>query len=97
MSNQDKLIHPTSKLNQYEKVKSIGSNGFGKTFLCERKHDGLQVCLKFINYNKLENSGSENMENEVMLLKKLNHQNIVKYIEHFNYKNYMVIVMEYID
>jgi serine/threonine protein kinase len=72
MSNQDKFIHPISKLNQYEKIKSIGSGGFGKTFLYKRKYDGLQVCLKFINHNKLENSGSENIENEVIFLKKLN-------------------------
>lgn len=39
----------------------------------------------------------ENLPNEVKLLKKLDHPNVVKYYESFVYKDQMCMVLDYAD
>jgi NIMA (never in mitosis gene a)-related kinase len=85
----------SSTIKDYQKIKEIGSGSFGKTFYAKRTSDGYSVCLKFLKSKKEKHY--QDLENEVTILKQLNHSNIVNYIDHFRYKDQLVIVMEYIE
>jgi serine/threonine protein kinase len=97
----------SSNDNQYLKIRQIGVGGFGKIYMCKRVNDVLQFCLKVIQMTNPENSNTSelvfhgmtnsSLENEVNLLKNLNHPNIVKYVEHFIQEDNFIIVMEYLE
>jgi len=56
----------------------------------------LQVAIKVLNKNKLKDH-LEAIKEEVSILTKLDHPNIVKYYETYIDEKYIYLVMEYID
>ena len=78
-------------------TKVLGSGAFGKVFLTHNKHNtNLQVAIKVLNKNKLKDH-LEAIKEEVSILTKLDHPNIVKYYETYIDEKYIYLVMEYID
>ena len=56
----------------------------------------MQVAIKVLNKNKLKDH-LEAIKEEVSILTKLDHPNIVKYYETYIDEKYIYLVMEYID
>ena len=83
----------------YKYGRLIGQGAFGKVNLGLNILTGRVVAIK--SFNKLNlNSNSENMKKilyETNLMKKLNHPNITKILELFEDKEYILIIMEYIN
>lgn len=78
-------------------TKVLGSGAFGKVFLTHNKHNNeLQVAIKVLNKNKLKDH-LEAIKEEVSILTKLDHPNIVKYYETYIDEKYIYLVMEYIN
>lgn len=74
----------------------MGSGAFGKVFLTHNKHNtSHQVAIKVLNKNKLKDH-LEAIQEEVGILTKLDHPNIVKYYETYVDEKYIYLVMEYI-
>lgn len=66
-------------------------------FLTHNKHNQeLQVAIKVLNKNKLKDH-LEAIKEEVSILTKLDHPNIVKYYETYIDEKYIYLVMEYIN
>ena len=63
----------------YEIVKSIGSGSFGQVYLARHKREEKLYVIKRIKTRDLSQKEMENIENEVRLLQKLRHTNIVAY------------------
>jgi serine/threonine protein kinase len=77
-------------------TKVLGSGAFGKVFLTNNKHNvNHQVAIKVMNKNKLKDH-LEAIQEEVNILTKLDHPNIVKYYETYIDDKYIYLVMEYI-
>ena len=77
-------------------TKILGSGAFGKVFLTHNKHNKeMQVAIKVLNKNKLKDH-LEAIKEEVSILTKLDHPNIVKYYETYIDEKYIYLVMEYI-
>lgn len=77
-------------------TKVLGSGAFGKVFLTFNKHNQEhQVAIKVMNKKKLENH-LEAIQEEVRILTRLDHPNIVKYYETYIDEKYIYLVMEYI-
>ena len=77
-------------------TKVLGSGAFGKVFLTFNKHNvEHQVAIKVMNKKKLENH-LEAIQEEVRILTRLDHPNIVKYYETYIDEKYIYLVMEYI-
>ena len=77
-------------------TKILGSGAFGKVFLTHNKHDSNhQVAIKVMNKSKLKDH-LEAIQEEVQILTKLDHPNIVKYYETYIDEKYIYLVMEYI-
>ena len=75
----------------------MGSGAFGKVFLTFNKHNtDHKVAIKVMNKNKLKDH-LDAIQEEVCILTKLDHPNIVKYYETYIDEKYIYLVMEYID
>ena len=75
----------------------LGNGAFGKVFLTSNKHDKrLKVAIKVMNKIKLKEH-LDAIHEEVAILNKLDHPNIVKYFETYVDDKYIYLVMEHID
>ncbi|KAI3652400.1 hypothetical protein MP228_002725 [Amoeboaphelidium protococcarum] len=83
----------------------FGHDGaFGQVDFYERIHDGLKVAIKRVypqsmprSYQPTDCDNLFNIYKEVEILSKLKHQNIVKYIEHFDFEYQLCLVLEYLE
>ena len=58
---------------------------------------GQCVAIKMVAMNRFKNDHKQSITFEIDLLKKLDHQNIVKYIETVNSGHSLCIILEFID
>ncbi|CAL1581768.1 unnamed protein product [Knipowitschia caucasica] len=88
-------------MNKYDVIRQIGEGAFGKAFLVQDKTaaDGTraQCVVKQINLRKMSAKEKEASKKEVTLLSKMHHVNIVAFINSFQEKGSLYIVMEYCD
>lgn len=88
-----------SQLKQNYKItndtKVLGAGSFGKVFLSHNISDpNFQVAIKVLNKAKLKDNIAA-IKEEVRILTKLDHPNIVKYYETYDDIKYMYLVMEF--
>ena len=75
----------------------MGAGAFGKVFLTFNKHNkDHEVAIKVMNKKKLKDH-LDAIQEEVAILTRLDHPNIVKYYETYVDEKYIYLVMEYID
>ncbi|KAK2953519.1 putative G2-specific protein kinase nimA [Blattamonas nauphoetae] len=84
-------------MNKYQKVKTVGRGSFGAAILVKHKENGRQYILKEINISQLSKKEKQESINEIKVLSKLRHPNIVSYRESFIEKGLLCIVMDYAD
>ena len=86
-------------LRQYELDQTLlGQGQFGKVFKASHKTDkNRKFAIKTINKKKLNKEDIENVYNEINVMLKLDHPNIVKYHETYDDVNYIYLVMELLD
>ena len=79
------------------KTKVLGVGAFGRVFQTTNKFEkNFQVAIKVLDKHKLRDNIDCIME-EVAILNRLDHPNIVKYFETYDDSKYMYLVMEYIN
>ena len=84
----------------YKIIKQIGKGSFGTVYLCQNLKLKELCVIKRINLSKLDNKEKEETINESKILQKLDHQNIIKFIEVFIEKKSEItlnLVTEYAD
>lgn len=78
------------------KTRVLGTGAFGRVFHTHNRYDNnFQVAIKVLDKQKLRENIDCIME-EVAILNKLDHPNIVKYFETYDDSKYIYLVMEYI-
>ncbi|XP_040565280.1 serine/threonine-protein kinase Nek8 [Lepeophtheirus salmonis] len=85
------------KLKGFEKIRLVGKGAFGNAILYQRQIDGLFVIIKEINMLELSASDRALALNEVKVLAKMDHPNIVAYFDSFEVDGVLMIEMEYAD
>ena len=95
LNNQDNNIIGNS-LEDFELLTILGEGGFGKVIKVRSLKNQQIYAMKTINLEENEDNKAY-MESEIEMLKKLNHQNIVKYYTSFQIENQLYIIMEYLD
>lgn len=94
MKNNDKV--PPTTLDYYKIVKLIGKGAFGKVTLGIHKLTGKQVAIKTIEKSYIKDEFSRRkVFQEVYILKKIRHSNIIRLFEVFESTNHLLMVMEY--
>ena len=73
----------------------LGKGAFGKVYKGVDKMDPqFQVAIKVLNKHKMSQKDLAHVMDEVDLLKKVDHPNIVEYFETYDDKQYLYLVME---
>lgn len=87
---------PTTTLDFYKFVKLIGKGAFGKVTLGVHKLTGKYVAIKAIDKNYMKDDFSKKkVFQEVFILKKIRHSNIIRLLEVFESPKHFLMVMEY--
>lgn len=82
---------------KYRLIKAVGKGSFGEAVLVRSKQDGRRYIAKAIESAAMTAKEKRDVQNEITILAKLNHTNIVRYLEHFEDGTLIFIVMEYAD
>ena len=84
-------------IHDYEKKEILGQGSYGLVYKVLNLKDKKYYVLKQIFIGKLKDEEINKIENEKNILKSINHENIVKYIDSFKDNNYFSLIMEYCD
>ena len=84
-------------IKDFERQKQIGIGAFSKVFLAIYKPTGKKYALKQVNLKKLKNTHEENIQKEIEIHKKLDDNNIVKFYDVFQNKQFLYLVLEYLE
>ena len=87
---------PPTTLDYYKFLKLIGKGAFGKVTLGVHKLTGKQVAIKTIEKSYMKDEFSrKKVFQEVYILKKIKHSNIIRLLEVFESPKHLLMVMEY--
>ncbi|KAI1328271.1 Pkinase-domain-containing protein [Xylariaceae sp. FL0255] len=84
---------------KYARVGVIGKGAFATVHKVTSKYDGHPYAAKELDKRKFMKNGvlDQKVENEMKIMQKVNHPNIVSYIEHFDWDvHQFIIIMEYV-
>lgn len=95
--SKNKSQHAQLVGDRYELGEEIGRGAFGQVFKATGVKDGHVVAIKQISLSGMSPDRLVDIMQEIDLLKKLNHENIVKYIESFKTRSHLHIVLEYME
>ena len=91
MNNITKAFNfPEEILSKYEIIQEMGRGAFSTVYKIKSKSDNNIYCLKKINIKK-----TPDRKNEINILSKLNHPNLVKYITSYEDEEGIYIIMEF--
>lgn len=78
--------------------KVLGAGSFGKVFVAtDKQNSKFKVAVKVISKKFLTKEEIENLKNEVAIMNKVDHPNIVKYYETYDEAKFIYLVMELCD
>lgn len=87
---------PTTTLNFYKFVKLIGKGAFGTVTLGIHKLTGKYVAIKTIEKSFMKDDFHwKKVFQEVYILKKIKHHNVIRLLEVFESNKHLLMVMEY--
>ena len=75
----------------------LGQGGYGKVYLATHKLTGVERAVKRIKKKLLDQEHQKQILCEFESLKKLDHPNLVKLIEHYEDKENIYLVQEYLS
>ena len=88
----------TSKISNYEIIKTIGEGTFSKVKLGIHIPTGEKVAIKILEKSKIEdNEDLQCINREISFLKNLSHPNIISIYETIETKDSFYIIMEYAE
>ncbi|KAI1636590.1 hypothetical protein F4809DRAFT_608800 [Biscogniauxia mediterranea] len=85
--------------DKYARVGVIGKGAFATVHKVTSKYDGSPYAAKELDKRKFMKNGvlDQKVENEMKIMQKVQHPNIVQYIEHFDWDAHQfIIIMEYV-
>ena len=83
--------------NRYLVQRTIGRGGAGKVYLAFDQLKNRKVAIKTMDPDATMSNHKERFDIEAKVLSKLNHSNIIKYYDNFEFDGVDMIVMEYVE
>ena len=84
-------------MDKYETIRKLGQGTYGSVFLCRQKASGKQCVMKRLQLNALNDKERRAALQEANLLKRLDHPNIVAYVDMLSTRSKLFIFMNYCD
>ena len=84
-----------SVMDNYIVLEHIGEGSFGKVYKARRKNTGFTVAMKFISKHGKSEKDLKNLRQEIGILRKLNHENIILMFDTFETEREFCVVTEY--
>lgn len=84
---------------KYNRTGMIGKGAFAVVHKVTSKYDGLPYAAKELEKRRFIKNGvlDQKVENEMKIMQRVSHPNIVRYIEHFEWDDrLLIIIMEYV-
>ncbi|KAL9605055.1 MAG: hypothetical protein Q9179_001651 [Wetmoreana sp. 5 TL-2023] len=80
----------------YKVIGEIGKGAFATVYKLARRHDGETFAVKEVKTQDLVRRGvlDRKVEQELKIMQRLKHPNIVQYIDHHEFSTYLYIIME---
>ena len=85
----------TFEMENYIVLEHIGEGSFGKVYKARRKNTGFTVAMKFISKHGKSEKDVRNLRQEIGILRKLNHENIILMFDAFETDRDFCVVTEY--
>jgi serine/threonine protein kinase len=82
-------------MDDYIILEHIGEGSFGKVYKARRKNTGFSVAMKFIHKHGKSEKDIKNLRQEIGILRKLNHENIILMFDAFETDRDFCVVTEY--
>ncbi|CAK7198625.1 Protein kinase protein rad53 [Sporothrix eucalyptigena] len=95
----DNLPREWNGSQNYNRVGQIGKGAFATVHKVTSKFDGKPYAAKELDKRRFVKNGvlDQKVENEMKIMQKIQHRNIVRYIEHFDHdERLFIIIMEYV-
>lgn len=86
-----------SLMDNYKVIRELGSGNYGTAYLVEHVVTGVTYVCKKVDLSTKPEHKKQESYNEVRTMSKLDHPNIVGFVEAFTDKEVLHIVMEYAD
>ena len=77
--------------------KVLGKGGYGEVHLVKHKRTMAFAAAKVLDKTRMVESDIDAVKQEVMVMRKLQHPCLARFIDFFDEKNKMIIVMEYLE
>ncbi|AYU76393.1 protein kinase, putative [Leishmania donovani] len=87
----------TLRKSGYVPVRSLGKGSFGQALLVFHEPQQQYFVVKHLNLASMSSRQRHDAHNEINILQKLHHPNIVRYVEYYEEHPHLYIVMEYAD
>jgi serine/threonine protein kinase len=84
---------------KYNRTGTIGKGAFAVVYKVTSKYDGLPYAAKELEKRRFIKNGvlDQKVENEMKIMQRVTHPNIVRYIEHYEWENrLLIIIMEFV-
>ena len=86
------------RINDFILIKTLGKGSFGEVYLSVNEKSHQQYAIKKIPASNLNNAGFKKyLDNEIKIMKQLNHENIIKFHSNIRTQNNVYLVMDYIN
>lgn len=87
----------TLRKSGYVPVRSLGKGSYGQALLVFHEPQQQYFVVKHLNLAGMSSRQRHDAHNEINILQKLHHPNIVRYVEYYEEHPHLYIVMEYAD
>jgi calcium-dependent protein kinase len=81
----------------YFLIKTIGEGSFGKVYKVRQRGTNKVFAMKLVKRDNNFHDGNRDFLNEIYILRKLDHPNILKIFEFFTDKKYFYFIMDYVS
>lgn len=82
-------------VENYHVIELVGEGSFGKVYKGRRKHTGQTVAMKFIMKHGKSEKDILNLRQEIEILRKLKHENIIQMLDSFESPQEFCVVTEF--
>ncbi|KAK9665281.1 hypothetical protein RND81_14G102200 [Saponaria officinalis] len=82
-------------VENYHVIELVGEGSFGKVYKGRRKYTGQTVAMKFIMKHGKTDKDLHNLRQEIEILRKLKHENIIEMLDSFETAQEFCVVTEY--